>query len=240
MNVFPAEIVFLGDAPGQSAKTTIGGCAYLRGEVYRNVPAEHYSKGGFHITGDVDGVMVVHKTPARRGVVLGSAPCLWVDLLAAHVEEDWEVIAVNGAGVLFEGKLNIWASIHGPALNRWIEQRSALGYDMDFDAYGNYADDQDSGDVIRWNRPNGGGSSGLFAVMIALELGFTKLILCGMPMNGDERLNEKDEVELGPTPYAHYRKGWEQRQELLSKHVRSMSGWTRETFGAPTADWLNE
>jgi hypothetical protein len=110
---------------------------------------------------------------------------------------------------------------------------------MDFEAYGNFADNEECDGVIRWNRPNGGGSSGLFAVLIALELGFDKLILCGMPVDGEKRITSDGEVEVGETPYQHYRKGWILRQGILSEHVRSMSGWTRETFGAPTAEWLN-
>ncbi len=242
MSVFPAEVVFLGDAPGQPEVTTIGGRTYRRGEFYEDVPVEHFSKGGFHLTGELDGLVVVHKTPERRGIVLGSAPCLWEDTIAAPLSNngEWEHIAVNGAGVFCGSPLHVWASIHGPKLVDWIEKRRALGRcDMDFKAYGNFADNQESGDVIRWNRPNGDGSSGLFAVLIALELGFDKLILCGMPMDGEERITSDGGVEPGLTPYHHYRKGWILRQGILSKHVRSMSGWTRETFGEPTAEWLN-
>jgi hypothetical protein len=241
MNVFPAEVVFFGDAPGQPEVTVIGGRRYQRGEFYDDVPVEHFSKGGFHVAGELDGMVVVHKTPRRRGIVLGSAPCLMDDFadLPGGVHGIWEYVAVNGAGVLHRTPLDIWASIHGPKLVDWIEKRRALGCDMDFEAYGNFADNQDSAAVIRWNRPNGGGSSGLFAVLIALELGFDKLILCGMPVDGEKRITSDGEVEVGETPYQHYRKGWILRQGILSEHVRSMSGWTRETFGEPTAEWLN-
>ena len=247
MSAFPSKVMFFGDAPGQPEVTTIGGCTYRRGEFYDNVPAAHLSRGGFHAVDNLPvGILeqdasIVHKTPRRRGIVLGSAPCLWDDLIPVPLSNngEWERIAVNGAGVLCGNPLHVWCSIHGPLLVEWIEKRRALGRDMDFEAYGNFADNQESGDVIRWNRPNGGGSSGLFTVLIAIELGFDKLILCGMPMDGEERITSGGDIEPGLTPYQHYRKGWIQRQGILSEHVRSMSGWTRETFGEPTAEWLN-
>lgn len=245
MTIFPVEVVFFGDAPGQPETTIIGGRTYRRGEFYDDVPAEHFSRGGFHVIGELDGLTVVHKTPKRRGIVLGSAPCLWEDLEDAIErlqlgQNRVENIAVNGAGVLFNGPLDIWASIHGTKLVDWIEKRRTLYSDMmDFDAYGNFAKHETPDDcVIPWNRPNGNGSSGLYAVLLALELGFNKLILCGMPIDGEERITSDGEVEPGQTPYHHYRNGWMLRQGILSEHVRSMSGWTRDTFGEPTAEWL--
>ena len=247
MGAFPSKVMFFGDAPGQPEVTTIGGCTYRRGEFYADVPAAHLSRGGFHAVDNLPvgilerDVSIVHKSPKRRGIVFGSAPCLMDDFadLPEGVHGTWEYVAVNGAGVLHRTPINIWCSIHGPLLVDWIEKRRALGCDMDFEAYANFADNQESADVIRWNRPNGGGSSGLYAVLVALELGFDKLILCGMPMDGGKRITSEGDVEPGLTPYQHYRKGWISRQGILSNHVRSMSGWTRETFGEPTAEWLN-
>ena len=242
MNIFPTEVVFLGDAPGQPEVTTIGGRKYQRGEFYNDVPVSHYSKGGFHITRDLAGLVVVHRTPKRRGIVLGSAPCLWDDLDASNdiTRGEFETIAVNCAGVLFEGNLNIWVSAHGTALVDLIEKRRALGLDMNFDAYGNFAKSEKSGDVIRWNRSSCNGSSGLLAALVAIELGFDKIILCGMPLVGEEGINTDGKVAPQPTPYHHYQHGWTLLQNILRDHVRSMSGWTRETFGAPTAEWLIE
>ena len=241
MNIFPTEVVFLGDAPGQPEVTTIGGRKYQRGEFYNDVPVSHYSKGGFHITRELAGLVTVHRTPKRRGIVLGSAPCLWDDIDASNdiTSGEFEIIAVNGAGVLFEGNLDIWVSVHGPKLVNWIEKRRALGLDMNFDAYANFAKSEKSGDVIRWNRSSCNGSSGLLAALVAIELGFDKLILCGMPIDGENRITSDGEVAAGMTPYHHYQRGWTLLQGILREHVRSMSGWTRETFGAPTAEWLN-
>ena len=61
-----------------------------------------------------------------------------------------------------------------------------------------------------------------------------------MPLEGCDHIVSSGEVEVAQTPYRHYQRGWILREGILSKHVRSMSGWTREKFGGPTAEWLNE
>jgi len=238
---FPRELVFLGDGPGQPHETTIGSRVYVRGEKYDDVPLTHYGKGGFHTMEEVEEIIVVRRRPPKCGIVLGTAPCMWEDLKG--VPPDWDVIAVNGAGFLYLEPIVMWCSAHGKYLTGWIEKRREAGASMDFKAYGNFGKHDDPGDVVAWNRPNGNGSSGLFTILIALELGYDRLILCGIPLEGQERFGYKEDtsaVVTAQTDYKHYRKGWNQQQGLLSDHVRSMSGWTKETFGEPTAEWLNE
>ncbi|GAG14177.1 unnamed protein product, partial [marine sediment metagenome] len=101
-------------------------------------------------------------------MVLGTAPCMWDDLARAPVGLD--IVAINRAAYLYLEPIAMAVSIHGVDLVEAIGRRRELGADMDFDAYGNFAERDESGDVIRWNRPNGGGSSGLFATRIALEV----------------------------------------------------------------------
>lgn len=236
----PIDLVFLGDGPGQSDITRIGKREYRRGEVYNDVPPTHFAKGGFHATDEIDDVLVYHKRPAgKRGIVLGTAPSMWDDLAAAPA--GWDVIAVNGAGFLYLKPIVMWCSVHGKYMHEWIAKREAAGASMDFRAFGNFGKRDNPGRIEQWNRPNGNGSSGLFAVLIALEHGYDKLVLCGVPLEGDQRHGYKDDpgVVKATTDYKHYRGGWLMRRDYLIRHVRSMSGWTRETFGAPDAEWLN-
>jgi hypothetical protein len=174
---------------------------------------------------------------------------MWDDL--RRVPDGLDVVAVNRAGWLYLEPLTLWISIHGGGVSRGgglslmghIEKRRALGADMDFTAYGNFAEAEESGDVIRWNRPNGGGSSSLFAVRIALELGYERVVLAGVPLVGHTTICDADGSEKVDEPSAAgfgvYRGGWQKVHGEIAGHVRSMSGWTRETFGAPTAEWLN-
>lgn len=80
-----------------------------------------------------------------------------------------------------------------------------------------------------------GGSSSLLAVRAALAAGHTRVILCGVPM-----LAEGGHfVRRRSWPHAvGFRRGWIAHRTELAPHVRSLSGWTRDTFGAPSAEWL--
>lgn len=80
-----------------------------------------------------------------------------------------------------------------------------------------------------------GGSSGLLAVRAALAAGHTRIILCGVPMEPDAG----HFVRRRRWPHAiGFRRGWIQHRAELAPVLRSSSGWTRELFGAPTAEWL--
>lgn len=238
------ETVFLGDAPGQGETVRIGKVTYKRGETYRDVPPEHMAKGGFYITSFIGGVVVVRGRSVKRGIVLGTAPSMWSDLEAARAilgSMQWDLIAVNGAGILYTDPITLWASVHGYQLVKWMRKREEQGLDMGFKAYGNFAKSEPSADVIRWNRPNGGGSSGLYATLTALELGYDQLILCGIPISGDTRHSYDTEelaVVKADCPYESYRSGWIKSHEELKDKVRSMSGWTAEKLGKPTHEWL--
>ena len=178
----------------------------------------------------------------NRCVVLGTAPCMWDDL--RRVPARLDVVAVNRAGWLYLDPIVLWVSIHGPCLVSYIEQRRALGADMNFTAYGNFAENEESGDVIRWNRPNGGGSSSLFATRIALEIGYERVVLAGVPLEGATTISDHDGTEIveewSAAGFGVYHGGWKKAHDEIARYVRSMSGWTRETFGEPTAEWLNE
>ena len=177
----------------------------------------------------------------RRCVVLGTAPCMWDDL--RRTPDGLDVVAVNRAGWLCLKPITLWVSIHGANLVGFIEKRRGLGANMTFDAYGNFAANEESGDVIRWNRPNGGGSSSLFATRIALELGYERVVLVGVPLVGDTTISDRDNTEIveewSAAGFGVYRGGWEKVRSEIADNVRSMSGWTRETFGAPTSEWVN-
>lgn len=91
-------------------------------------------------------------------------------------------------------------------------------------------------------------TSGGSAIKIAIKMGFSRIVLCGMPMNGGDGYFsssslERDEPRFGlEDPESDYIRGYrkalidfiEEQPDALDK-VRSMSGFTRQLFGAP--DW---
>jgi hypothetical protein len=76
------------------------------------------------------------------------------------------------------------------------------------------------------------GSSALLGTMAAIHLGYTKIIISGCPLIGQDKTKAK-------FSYTTFQKGWEHRKPELKDYVRSMSGFTKELLGLPTLDWLN-
>jgi hypothetical protein len=79
----------------------------------------------------------------------------------------------------------------------------------------------------QWN----GGSSALMGVIAGLGLGYNKIVLCGCPMEG-------------PNPghpgadYSMFQEKWIKEYLKLIPMVKSMSGFTKDLLGEPTAEWL--
>ena len=79
------------------------------------------------------------------------------------------------------------------------------------------------------------GSSGLFMVKIALEEGFTHIILCGVPMDVDaNHITRHKPWNAAPG----FVRGWNRHMMEVKPFVRSMSGWTQQQLGAPDMLWL--
>lgn len=190
----------------------------------------------------------------KRAVIVGSAPCVWDDLAAAP---EWPLIVINAMGLKILGEIDLWCSIHGTELCERMKKRDRLGGDIDYLAYGvidnpRIKDPEDS----RFNRvhrgQNGiwvGGSSGMFAIQVALSLGYERLVLCGVPLDGNDTIQDDGIKHFkggnrnkygGRDPaYAQYQQAFIDHEEQLIPHVRSMSGWTKLRFGPPENGWTN-
>lgn len=84
------------------------------------------------------------------------------------------------------------------------------------------------------------GSVGLFATKVARQLGFERIILCGVPMSIEAGHFKRKTPWLSATTFiGDGRRGWIKRLNEIRPFVRSWSGWTKEQFGEPTQEWLN-
>lgn len=91
--------------------------------------------------------------------------------------------------------------------------------------------------------PWAGGSSGMLAVQVALTLGCTKVILCGVPMTATEHFSQSHEFDADHTRWTEADMHWRAFERVhalgwFENKVRSMSGRSRDLFGAPTREWL--
>ena len=151
------------------------------------------------------------------------------------------IIATNEVGMEVE-KLDHLVSYHAESLPDWDAARVAAGLKP---AEKLWTGEHRHIDPAHFERfgivPDHGGSSGMLAVQVALELGKEnpdqlRIVLAGVPL--DPAAGNYKTPSVPWTEATVYRPAWEKRAEALKKNVRSMSGWTAELFGKPTAAWL--
>jgi hypothetical protein len=164
-------------------------------------------------------------------LILGGAPSVWADLAnARHLIGDRRVlvVAANHAGALHDGPLDGWATLHPELIGRWTKDRTA---DRLFSPV-RIGPAPVEAVAERWS-----GSSGLYAAQCALfEMGASAVILCGVPM-----ISEAGHIVTPGrwAPVASYRAAFVSALPVIGGRTRSMGGWTRQLFGAPTPAWLD-
>ena len=114
-------------------------------------------------------------------LILGGARCVWNDVASLGVF-DHDVAAVNDIGGRWEGPLVFWATLHPRKLARWEKDRKDMGYPEGYVRYSNKMGKP----KIDKTLDGWGGSSGLFAVKVALHLGYENIILAGIPMETNQ------------------------------------------------------
>ena len=167
-------------------------------------------------------------------LVLGGAECLMDDLGAARRVLGTlprVVVAVNHAGATYPGRIDHWVTLHPAKFRIWERRRTGPGtYTRWSWKRGHPLVDERLG---HWGK----GSSGLYAVTVARHLGVERIVLCGVPMDGQGNVDGRKEWEQ--KEYELHREGWMYHLERIAPFVRSMSGWTRDLLGEPTEEWLH-
>lgn len=170
----------------------------------------------------------------KIAAIIGGAASVWEDLqrLQALSEID-EVFAVNHVGMKYSGKIDHWVTIHSEFMQDWLEVRAARHFNTPrciwFSSEGNHPN------IPHQTSEEWGGSSGLLAAKIALELGFERIVLCGIPVEASAKHFLYEQEWDGAQ---RYQRAWELHAAELTGKVRSMSGWTARLLGQPDEFWL--
>lgn len=173
-------------------------------------------------------------------LVLGGASCLQADVTAAMGLGPFAgTVACNDSGTWWPGQLDGWVSLHSGKLTAWARQRAKQGFTPASRLAGHlnetsrrpeleYVDHRFPGQIHV-------GSSGLFAVKFALlDLGFDRAVCCGLPM--DEQCHFFRDAPW--TGAKSHRRGWQEALPAIKDKVRSLSGWTADLLGCPSAEWI--
>jgi len=180
-------------------------------------------------------------------LVIGGAECVWDDLddLEAMMGGPWPGLVVvcndmaykaavcpeRHIGRRWTGPLHHWTTLHAEKMGGWKRQREQAGLDMNFATWSAV-----NRTIIQYHFEGWkDGSSGLYATGVVLKaLRIPKALLCGVAMDGTKNTFTGREW----ASHHRYQKGWTKNRDALTDRVRSMSGWTRLMFGAPTLDWI--
>lgn len=175
---------------------------------------------------------------ARTCLVLGGAKCLWDDISTVFDMMTPEgTIAVNDAIAHYAQPLTMAVTLHHEKMPAWREQRARNGFAPALEHIGHeMAPGIDRAIDYRFPGMTGSGSSGLFAVKAAIEAGFDRIVLAGVPMDPKQAhfFDAKQWHE-----FMSFLPGWENAMPHIRHRVRSVSGWTKKMLGEPTSAWLN-
>lgn len=187
-----------------------------------------------------------HRHAVGVALVLAGAECVWDDLseLETMIGARWTagpIIVINDLGAIFPRPFQHWVSLHTERLREWVALRVANGLPGGMTLWGKHNPHRDSHLSYRFRPHRNGGSSGMLAVDVAEKgLGHSRVVLCGVPMDKRPHFRESVVHQAGApwNSWNAHLNGWKRYREELVPIVRSMSGWTRETFGPPTLEWL--
>jgi hypothetical protein len=171
-------------------------------------------------------------------LLLGGAASVWQDAYNALTLFPFDAVAaVNDAGVSWPGALDFWVSFHTEPTKfpKWIAAREANGHPPAHVIAATSPEPYVTYPAEKYGGLPSTGTSALLAVKVLREHGLDKIVLAGVPMQRDAG----HFVRQAPWDDADkYRETWSFIRPVIAPYVRSMSGWTRETFGAPTREWL--
>lgn len=174
-------------------------------------------------------------------LVIGGGNCVWSDLRSFFaIASPDVVITVNDVTAYYPGHVDAVVTLHPAFLSskNWISERVEKGYNMPSRIFAqgkkNYVTDV----IAKYNWPecDDTGSSGMFAVRVAMEEYNCNVVCCGIPMQAEE-CHFFDKNKWGE--FERYWKQWPKAFDRMNGRVKSMSGNTAELLGVPTKEWCD-
>lgn len=182
----------------------------------------------------------------KTALVVGCAANVWQEVLEAQSLTVFHAVyCVKMAGVHWPGTFKVWATLHPEWMDDYEAQRRALalpnGYEIVAPLPGEVGVHGNKGNIARrvsyrWPGMNASASSGIYAAKVALEDGYDRVVLAGVPMQQDGGHFTRGRPWLQVDSFIP---GLELALPHLKEKVRSMSGRTKELLGAPDPAWLN-
>lgn len=182
-------------------------------------------------------------------VVLGSARCIWDDCARIDFTKV-DVIAINNMIMHHKGRVHHGVSLHPEEPPLWrqlrwtnqCEESHVITHSHRLPENNDNLPPQEfktrHGLDYIWVIEGGrGGSSGLFAAMVGLALGYDKIILAGVPIDGTGHFFDPPGKKVTQFLGQNIKWEWDNANAQYFKgRVTSLSGRTKEWLGEPSGD----
>lgn len=167
-----------------------------------------------------------------------------------------DIGVVNDQIYTFQGRVDYFFTLHGEKMEGWFNYRESKVESPEqwsFEIYCHRSERWKNtchdvakkdfefnttkyNDILNYEIVNQKweGSSGLYAVQNALELGYEKILLCGIPMDIGRNIFRPRKWKQGDK----YWNGWLNAYDTIKNNVRSPSGRTSELLGKPDMNWI--
>ncbi len=193
----------------------------------------------------------------KSALIIGCAANVWDDVEAAmRLGVIYNAIyCVKMIGIYYPGKFDVWATLHPEVMDGYELERHKLGlpngYQIVTPPSGELGSHGNKGNIIRrvsylWSKDsNASASSGIYGAKVALADGFDKIVLAGIPMTPEAgHFMPESRTVAGQvrgkiwSGHSAFVSGFNIAIPHLIGKVKSMSGYTKKTLGAPTQEWL--
>ncbi len=180
----------------------------------------------------------------KTALVVGCSESIWRDCEAAlKLFTPSAVYCAKMAGIYWPEKYKCLVSLHPEWLEDYRAQRIKLGYPDGYETVGPLQGEVgmhakhkvDRRVSYRFPGINASASSGIYAAKVAMEDGYERIVLAGIPMQAEQN---------------HFIRGKEWKQcpsfmgglyaavPFLQGKVKSVSGLTQTLLGNPTPTWI--
>ena len=168
--------------------------------------------------------------------VLGGGRTVWQDYDRAVSFGIDKFIVTNDIGSHFHGVIEHWVTLHPLYMKGWRYYRDKHTYGAGT-PYRTHSVKHEAGIDHVWNT-KAVSMSGTFAVWVALALGYSKVLLCGVPMDDSGHYFDHPRY-ITSNDNRTQRVEWENaKANWFQDRVRSFSGNTALWVGEPSMEWL--
>lgn len=196
---------------------------------------------------------------SKSALVIGCAACVWDDIKIAKALGTYDAIyCVKQIGIHYPEKFDVWVTLHPEAMDQYELQRYKLGLPNGYsivapppEQLGAHGKKGNISRRVSYLWPgaatNASASSGIYGAKVALNDGFDRIVLAGIPMTseGGHFLPDTKNV-LGAVRGKVWKDhnvficGFNESIPRLKGKVKSVSGYTKQVLGEPTSEWLTQ